>query len=82
MNRYLGMNQFQAMLEILLLSLIVFMGIAIIHILISNPRERETIQLPVQLVMMPDDVRERGDYLLTLIKDGHFKYENHNQIGS
>jgi hypothetical protein len=76
------MNLFQALLEVLLLSLIIIMGIAIIHILSSNPYAQESVKLPSQSVTMPDDARERGDYLLSLIKEGHFKNEKQNYLGS
>ena len=59
------MSQFQASLEILLFALIILMGMATVQIIL-----RGRMQSHESLVTMPDDVHERGDYLLTLMREG------------
>jgi hypothetical protein len=67
------MSQFQALLEILLFSLIIFMSVATVHIIFRGHMEsRES------LMTMPNNLRERGDYLLALIKEGYLRAHSTN----
>lgn len=71
------MSQFQVLIEILLLALIIFMGMAIVRFSIRIPKKSHTnpVHSLPRLVTMPNNVHERGDYLLALIKEGHFMVE-------
>jgi hypothetical protein len=69
------MIQLQPFLEVILFSLIIILGFATIYVIFRG--RIQSIQSPKQLSFIPDNARDRGDYLLDLIREGHFSVKRH-----